>query len=117
MDSILPLVIGLAVVLFFVVAAWKFFVKAGEPGWAVLVPIYNLIVLLKIAGKPAWWFILMLIPGVSLVVAILVSINIAKYFGKGSGFAIGLILLGPIFYSILAFDSSVYKPEPKMANA
>jgi uncharacterized membrane protein YoaK (UPF0700 family) len=85
---------------------WKVFEKAGKPGWAAIVPIYNLIVLLEIAGKPAWWVILLLIPFVNIVVAIIMVLAIAKNFGKGAGFAIGLLLLGPIFYAILAWGDA-----------
>ncbi|MBI5759004.1 MAG: signal peptidase I [Planctomycetales bacterium] len=87
---------------------WKMFEKAGKPGWASLVPIYNVIVLLEIAGKPIWWIVLLMIPCVGFVVAILVFIEIAKSFGKGTGFAIGLILLGIVFFPILGFGDAKY---------
>lgn len=87
---------------------WKVFTKAGQPGWAAIVPIYNLVVLMKIAGKPAWWVLLMLIPFVNFIVGILVSIEVAKAFGKGTGFGIGLMLLGPVFYPVLGFGSAQY---------
>jgi len=102
----------LAVALLMVAAMWKVFVKAGEPGWAAIVPIYNVIVLLKIAGKPAWWFILFIIPFVNLIIAFIVSISIAKAFGKGTGFGIGLALLGPIFYPVLGFSDARYQGVP-----
>lgn len=104
--------IWLALVLLLVASMWKIFVKAGEPGWAAIVPIYNIIVLLKIAGKPAWWLILFLIPVVNFVIAIIVGISLAKNFGKGTGYGIGLALLGPIFYPMLAFGDSRYQPQP-----
>jgi hypothetical protein len=87
---------------------WKMFEKAGKPGWASLIPIYNAIVLLEIAGKPIWWIVLLLIPCVGFVVAILLCIEIAKSFGKGTGFAIGLILLGIVFFPILGFGDAKY---------
>src|SRR4051794_4395636 len=77
-----------------IVALWKLFTKAGKPGWAAIVPIYNLIVLLEIAGKPAWWIILMLIPLVNFIIAIILFIALAESFGKGAGFGIGLAFLG-----------------------
>jgi hypothetical protein len=98
----------LAVMAFIFASMWKVFTKAGQPGWAVLVPIYNIIVMLKIAGKPVWWLVLMVIPLVSLVTMILVSIGIAKAFGKGAGFGLGLAFLSPIFYPILAFGDAEY---------
>ena len=106
------MLVWLAVVLLLVASMWKIFVKAGEPGWAAIVPIYNIIVLLKIAGKPAWWLILFLIPVVNFIIAILVGISLAKNFGKSTGYGIGLALLGIIFYPMLAFGDSRYQPQP-----
>jgi uncharacterized membrane protein YhaH (DUF805 family) len=102
----------LAIVVIMVAAMWKVFQKAGEPGWAAIVPIYNLIVLLKIAGKPMWWFLLLLIPVVNFIVLILVVMAIAKNFGKGTGFAFGLLLLAPVFYPMLAWGDAQYNPQP-----
>ena len=100
--------VGLVVGLIFVIAVWKVFSKAGKPGWASLVPIYNYIVLLEIVGKPLWWFLLMLIPGVNLVIFIILAIDLAKSFGHGTGFGLGLVFLSPIFILILGFGSSRY---------
>ena len=100
-----------AVVLLMIVGMWKVFTKAGEPGWAAIIPIYNFIVLLKVAGKPAWWLLLMLIPVANFVVLIIMDLAIAKNFGKGGGFAAGLILLPPIFFPILGFGSAKYQPQ------
>ncbi len=99
----------LAIVVFIIAAMWKVFVKAGHPGWAAIVPIYNLVVLLKIAGRPVWWIILFFVPLVSIVIAILVSIDVAKHFGKGTGFGVGLAFLGFIFYPLLAWGDAQYK--------
>ena len=100
--------IALVFVVVIVASMWKVFVKAGKPGWACIVPIYNLIVLLDIAGKPAWWFLLFMIPFVNFVIAILVSIEVAKAFGKSAGFGVGLALVGVIFYPILGFGDARY---------
>jgi hypothetical protein len=105
------MVVWLAIVLLVVASMWKIFVKAGEPGWAAIIPIYNLIVLLKIAGKPAWWIILLLIPVVNFVILAIVCISLAKNFGKGAGFGLGLLFLSPIFYPMLAFGDSRYQPQ------
>ncbi len=102
------LIVWCVCLILIVAALWKVFTKAGKPGWACLIPIYNIIVLLEIAGKPAWWFILFLIPLVNLVVGILVSISIAQNFGKGTGFALGLVFLPFIFYLILGFGDAQY---------
>ena len=108
--AMVAVILYVAILLLFIIGLWKVFTKAGEPGWAAIVPIYNFIVLLKIAGKPAWWFLLMLIPFVNLIVFIIMCIALAKNFGKGGGFAAGLILLSPIFFPILGFGSSKYQP-------
>ncbi len=106
------LVIWLAILVLIIVGFWKVFEKAGQPGWAAIVPIFNIYVLCKIAGRPGWWLILFFVPIVSLVIAIIVSIDVAKAFGKGIGFALGLILLGFIFYPILGFGSAQYQGPP-----
>ena len=99
----------LAIIVLMVVSMWKVFVKAGKPGWGSIIPIYNWILLLEIAGKPMWWFILLFIPLVNLVILILVSIEVAKRFGKSDGFGVGLALLGIIFFPILAFGDAQYQ--------
>ncbi len=100
--------IELLVVVVAIAGLWKTFDKAGKPGWAAIVPIYNVIVMLEIAGKPLWWIVLFLIPLVNLVVAILVSIAIAEKFGKSAGFGVGLALLSFIFYPILGFGDAQF---------
>ncbi len=102
-------IIYVAVLLFMLAAMWKVFTKAGQPGWAILIPIYNLYVLCKIAGRPGWWLILCLIPFVNLIIFIILDIDIAKNFGKGAGFGIGLLLLPFIFFPILGFGSAQYQ--------
>ena len=103
----------LALFLVLIVAGWKIFTKAGKPGWAALVPIYNMIVFLEVVGKPLWWIVLMLIPGVNFVVSIILCLALAERFGKGAGFAIGLVLLGFVFLPILAFGDAEYSsPAP-----
>ncbi|MGA0334393.1 MAG: DUF5684 domain-containing protein [Kiritimatiellia bacterium] len=87
----------------------KAFSKAGKPGWACIVPIYNLIVILQIAKKPLWWIVLFLIPIANLIAVILVSIEVAKNFGKGAGFGLGLAFLSFIFWPILGFGDAVYQ--------
>lgn len=103
------LLIQLALIVFFIVTFWKIFAKAGQPGWYAIIPIFNIFILLKIVGRPWWWLILFLIPFVGFIIAIIVTIDLAKSFGKGVGFAIGMILLGIIFYPILAFGSAEYQ--------
>lgn len=107
------LVICLAIFVLVIAGVWKTFTKAGKPGWACIIPIYNVIVLLQIAGRPLWWIILLIIPLVNLIISIIVSIDIAKAFGKGAGFGWGLAFLGFIFYPILGFGSAQYKGVPQ----
>ena len=87
---------------------WIIFQKAGKPGWATLIPIYNTIVLLEIIKKPIWWIFMFLIPIVNIVYMVIVIIELAKKFGKESGFAIGLIFFPTIFLGILALGNSKY---------
>ena len=105
------LVIQLGLIVLIIASLWKIFTKAGQPGWASIIPIYNLIVLLKIAGKPLWFIILFFIPFANIVAAILVALAVAKNFGKSGGFVVGLILLPIIFYPILAFGDAKYTPS------
>lgn len=109
--ALFVLVIQLAIAVVVLAGMWKMFVKTGRPGWYVLIPFFNLYQLLKIAGKPGWWLILFFIPFVNIVIAIILSIAVAKVFGKGVGFGIGLAFLGFIFYPILGFGDAVYQPE------
>jgi predicted Na+-dependent transporter len=106
------LFVCIPIAVFEIVAFWKVFEKAGQPGWAVLVPFYNGYVILKIAGKPGWWLLLYLIPLVNFVIAILVMIDFAKAFGKGTGFALGLVFLSGIFIPILGFGDATYRGAP-----
>ena len=100
------MLVWLAFVVLMIAALWKVFVKAGEPGWAAIVPIYNYVVLDRIAGRPTWWILLWLL--IAPIPYIIVSFDIAKRFGKGAGFAIGLILLPFIFYPVLAWGDNRY---------
>ena len=96
-----------------IAALWRVFEKAGQPGWAAVVPIYNTYVLtLEVCKKPILWFILTLVPLVNAVIMILLMIELAKAFGKSTAFAVGLILLGPVFLAILGFGDAQYEaPE------
>ena len=107
MEAIL-IIIYLAVIIFQFVAMWKVLEKAGQPGWAIIIPIYNIYILLKVAGRPGWWLLLMLIPLANIIVSILMYLDIAGKFGKGTGFAIGLFFLPIIFFPILAFGQAQY---------
>jgi hypothetical protein len=109
MMAFLFLILYLAFIVFIVASIWKTFEKAGHPGWAAIVPFYNFYIMTLIAKKPTWWIVLLFIPLVNLVALILLNIEIAKNFGKGTGFGIGLALLGFIFWPILGFGDAVYE--------
>ena len=102
-------VVSLVVLILMIVAQWKIFTKAGEPGWAAIVPFYGNYVLFKIAFGNGWFFLLCLIPYVNYVMVIILSFKLAKAFGKGVGYGFGLWLLSPIFYLMLAFGSAEYE--------
>jgi uncharacterized membrane protein YecN with MAPEG domain len=102
------IVVWLVLVVLMIAGMWKMFEKAGKPGWAAIIPIYNIIVLLEISGKPAWWVILFFIPLVNFVVVIIAYLALAKKFGKGAGYAFGLLLLPPVFLPMLGFGDSRY---------
>jgi hypothetical protein len=105
-------ILWLAVMVLYLVGMWKVFTKAGQPGWAAIIPIYNLIVLIEISGKPLWYIVLFLIPIANLVAAILVGIGVAQRFGKTEGFGVGLGLLGFVFYPILGLGDAQYQGPP-----
>ena len=100
------------------IGMWKVFTKAGQPGWAVLIPIYNVIVLLRVAGLPWYWvfaLFLQIIPIIGLLAIVVLAVmclhRISTRFGQGVGFTIGLTLLFPIFWLILGFGDSKYLGE------
>jgi hypothetical protein len=111
------MLIAVAVAVFEVAAMWKMYVKAGQPGWGCIVPIYNMYLMCLIGGKPGWWLILFFIPVVNVIIQILVIIGIARNFGKGGGFAAGLIFLSPIFIPILGFGSAQYVGDQSVPPA
>jgi len=104
-------IIYLAILILQIAALWKVFGKAGRPGWASIIPFYNIYVLLQIGGKPGWWLVLIFIPVVQIVICILANVGVANNFGKGTGFAIGLTFLPIIFFPILAFSDAQYSGQ------
>jgi hypothetical protein len=96
------------IVIIEIIGLWKIFIKAGKPGWASIIPIYNVIVLLEIIGKPLWWFLLLLIPCANIVFLVIIINRLSKSFGQGVGFTLGLIFLGFIFYPLLGFGDYTY---------
>jgi hypothetical protein len=105
------LLVQLAISIAVIAGFWKVFTKAGQPGWASLVPFYNAYVMVQIAGKPTWWMILFFIPVANVIALFVVSIGIAEKFGKGTGYGVGLALLSFIFYPMLGFSDAQYNPN------
>ena len=101
----------MAVIILYIVAMWKIYTKAGKPGWAAIIPFYNIYILLEIVGRPGWWLILYFIPFVNFIVMIIVQLDLAKSFGRGFGFAVGLILFPYIWGMILGFGGDTYKGQ------
>ena len=120
--TIIIIVLVLAIIM--IVSTWKVFEKAGEPGWAAIIPIYSTIVLVKISRKPMWWAAILLLGGLipivgpiaSLVGAIIINMAVAKNFGKSDGFGVGMALLGFIFWPMLAFSDAQYDQAEKQTS-
>lgn len=108
---IIFIIIVLGLIALMIISMWKIFEKAGQPGWAAIVPIYNYIIMAKIAEKPEWWGALCLIPYASIVFIIWIWNRMVKRFGKDEGFTVGVILLPFVFVPILAFSDAKYKSE------
>lgn len=101
--------IAFFVLVVYVVAQWKIYEKAGQPGWAILIPIYNFYILLKIVGKPGWWLLVMILfPPVGIFLAIYAIHLLSLSFGKDVLFTLGLLFLGIVFYPILGFSDAKY---------
>ena len=100
------LIFYLAFIVFVVAGIWKTFEKAGQPGWAAIVPFYNYYIMAKIGDVKNWWLIF--IPFVNIYIIFVIMIALAKSFGKDTGFGIGLVFLGFIFFPILGFGDAHY---------
>jgi hypothetical protein len=107
------LIVSLVLVVFAIVCYWRIFTKAGKPGWLAIIPIVREVYLLIIGGLSGWLILLGLVPVVNIILPIIIYWNLAKVFGKGAGFALGLIFLNLIFVAILAFDNSRYLGKPQ----
>ena len=105
---------ALAITIFLIIVEWKVFTKAGKPGWAAIIPIYNQIVLFDIIGYN-WYYIFVFclswIPVIGslllLFFCVTMNIKLAKAYGQSVGFGIGLLLLSPVFTAILAFNKDI----------
>lgn len=107
-SSPVAVIISLAVCVVLLVGLWKLFVKAGKPGWAAIVPFYNMYCMYQISFGNGWLFLLTFVPIVNFVFSIMLCFKLAKAFGKGTGFGFGLLFLSPIFMCILGFGDAEY---------
>jgi hypothetical protein len=104
--SIVQSLIQLAIIVLIIAGMWKVFEKAGKPGWAAIIPIYNLIVLLQIIGKPIWWIVLFIIPIVNIVIWFICAMELAVCFGKSKGWGVGLLgILSFVGFPLLGFSA------------
>ena len=108
------LVFAIAWAVLVLVAGWKMYEKASQPGWVAIIPLLNFFGLLKIVHRPLWWFVLLLIPFVNIVFFVIVMSDLSKAFGRGLGTTLLLVLFTPIGYLVLGFgdDSYVLEPDP-----
>ena len=110
--AMIPIMIfGFSILVLEIVALWFVLEKAGEPGWAAIIPIYNYLMVIKIAGKPWWFFLLMFIPIANIVIYIIILNGLSKSFGKDEAFTVGLFFLRFIFLPILGFGKSEYSGD------
>jgi hypothetical protein len=110
MQTLVTVVLWLAVTVLMVASTWRIFTKAHLPGWGSLIPIYNLYLWFKLAGKSGWWLLLLLIPFVNLIALFICLISAARAFGRSGWFGVGMIFLSVIFFPILAFGDATYSP-------
>ena len=108
-------IISLVLCVFVLVCMWIIFRKAGKPGWAAIVPFYNLYVLFEITWGSGMRFLLLLIPIYNIILSIQTQVRLAKAFGKSGGFAAGLVFLPYIFIPLLAFGKETYQGVPVKA--
>jgi hypothetical protein len=113
--STVELILTLALTVVVFAGFWKVFEKAGEPGWAAIIPIYNLYVLIRVSGNAWWWLILLFIPVINLLATIKISIDVAGKFGKGILFGLGLTFLSFVFYPLLGFGNYRYQDTTQLA--
>ena len=113
--SAVGFLIYLAFLVFEIAALWLVFVKAGRPGWGAIIPFYNVYLICKVAKRPGWWMILFLIPLVNIVIAFIVFIDMAKAFGKSTGFGVLLTLFSFVCMPILGFGAATYDDAPAAA--
>jgi hypothetical protein len=103
------IIVSITLAILMIAAMWNVFEKAKKPGWAAIVPFYNTYVMLKIVGRPGWWLLLYFIPIVNIFIAVIVTFELAKVFGKGVGYTLLLLFLPVIGWPMLAWGPAKYK--------
>lgn len=114
MGAAIGIILYFAIIIAIFVGVWKAFVKAGQPGWALLIPIYPLYCMTQMANKPGWWVLLFFVPIANIVVMFILMMEIAKNFGKSSGFGVGMVLMGGIFWPILGYGDAQFNGAEKV---
>lgn len=115
--ALLFVLIYIGIIVLMITSVWKVFTKANQPGWAAIVPIYNIIIMLEVAKKPTWWVAMYFIPIANFVFMIMTLNGISKNFGKDEGFTVGMVLLGIVFWPILAFGNAQYVDNKVMSTS
>ena len=114
---LLLVLIYIGIIVLMITSVWKVFTKANQPGWAAIVPIYNIIIMLEVAKKPTWWVAMYFIPIANFIFMIMTLNGISKNFGKDEGFTVGMVLLGIVFWPILAFGNAQYVDNKVMSTS
>lgn len=111
----IAVVLWIAFIAIYVVSLWKIFTKMGQPGWSGIIPILNYVIIARLSGKQWWYGLLPLVPCIGIIFVIILLFDLAKLFGQGGGFTVGLVLLPIIFLPILAFGQYQYQgPQEKI---
>ena len=135
--SILGFIVACAIIMwvFQIIAYWKMFTKAGEPGWKSIIPFYSQYIMYKLTWKTSWFWITLIVAVVygvftslnqnfpdnmlytvllliSAIIALVITIisyhKISKAYGHGAGYTVGMLFLWPIFVLILGYGKSKY---------
>jgi len=116
MDTDLIGLVGTLGAAFLVISGmWGVFAKAGRPGWYALIPVFNLITLCRVSGVSGWLALLLMVPLLNIITMIYLSDKLAKAFGKGIGYTLGLAFLGMAFLPLLGFGEAKYQGPPAQA--
>ena len=115
--ALLFVLIYIGIIVLMITSVWKVFTKANQPGWAAIVPIYNIIIMLEVAKKPTWWVAMYFIPIANFIFMIMTLNGLSKNFGKDEGFTVGMVFLGIVFWPILAFGNAQYVDNKVMSTS